>query len=269
MAIETRMGIVRNGKAVVPFEYERIEPAKVDGEESDVIFKFKKDGREGILVYDTYKECYSYTTDENIVFIGDFEDDVAIITVVLVGGTTRCDLIDTKLNRKTNLEYSHINRIGKGYFLACKQQTTDIINSLGDVLFENVIPAIENGKKSNNAFISEKDGLLALIKIDGDTTYETDYDFSTIGTFNSNVSPVTVLYDFGLRYGLLDLKFNELLEPIYSQITMFDSDLYIVRDKEKYGVYSVTKKQMIIPVKFKSVSISSCGYKKTRISVEI
>ena len=166
MAIETRMGLVKAGKVVIPFEFEHLEPAIVDGKESDTIFKFRKDGREGILVCDTYKETYSYTTDENIAYIGDFEDDVAVIIVAPDEGAARYDLIDAELNRKTKLEYFHISRIGKGYFQACKMSSTDIINSLGDVLFENITPAIENGKKSNNAYISEKDGLFALIKIE-------------------------------------------------------------------------------------------------------
>ena len=67
-------------------------------------------------------------------------------------------------------------------------------------------------------------------------------------------------YDFGLRYGILDIDFNELLEPIYDNIYMLNSELYAVSSKGKYGVYSIPKKKFIVPNEFEFVTLSKTEF---------
>jgi len=254
--IKSKMGVIRDGKILIPYMYDQIEPVIVDGKASHTIFKTTNDGKKGVVKYNEEEDSYAFI-EENIEFVTDYEDDVAIIaTENILGGKLQC-LIDTDLNKRACGKYNKIQRVGKGYYKAYSLIGCDLINSYGEVLYENITPATIDGQKSDTLFITENglNNLFGLVKIGNNTIDVVDNDYTSINEFKDGVAIVTMQHDFQLKYGLLSLEFDELLECIYDQIVRLDSDLYVARKGNEYGVYSVEIQEFFIPLKYSGQDI--------------
>ena len=248
MKIDTKMGITRNGKIIVPYQYDSIEPMRVDGEESSVLFKARNGSNVTIISLDTEDDTSGYAYKGGFSdIVRDYENDVAIVKQ----RNTLHILIDTKLNILTEYSYIEIKPMNNGYYLAKGRNGFDIYDPQGKLMYEGATPATVDSEESKTLFItSNSDDLFGLIKFERDDISEVDMDFTSIGEFKKGVSVVTMQNELRLRYGLLDIKFNELLEPIYDNIFMLNLDLYAVCSKGKYGVYSVSKEKYIIHIEF-------------------
>ena len=259
LEINKKMGITKNGKVVVPHKYDSIEPMVVNGIKSSVLFKIKDGTEEGILLYNPEYENYAYRTGI-INIVRDYRDGIAIIINTNGEGHPKYALIDTDLNIVTSKEYVSIIPVGRGHFIARELNTIDLLGPRGNLMYENITPATVDTQKSETLYITNKDDLFGLVKADKEDISIVDTEFTSIDEFTNGVAVVTIQYDFCLRYGLLDIKFNELLEPIYDNIYMLSTDLYAVSNRGKYGVYSISKRKFIIPIEFTCVSLSSTSF---------
>ena len=80
MKIDTKMGITRKGKVIVPYNYDNIEPMLVDGKESSVLFKARKGSELAIISLDTDDDTSSYAYKGGFVdIVRDYENGVAIV----------------------------------------------------------------------------------------------------------------------------------------------------------------------------------------------
>lgn len=261
LKIESKVGITKNGKIIVPHRYDSIEPILVNGVESSVLFKTKIGTKEGVLLYNAEDDSYAYR-DGLINVERDFKEGIAIIVDTNQQKQLNYSLIDTELNIVTKKEYVSITPVGKnGNFIAKTLNTIDLLSPSGKILYENITPATVDSEKSEILYITnEDDCLFGLVKADKDNISIVDTEFTSINEFKNGVAIVTMQYDFGLRYGILDIDFNELLEPIYDNIYMLNSELYAVSSKGKYGVYSIPKKKFIVPNEFEFVTLSKTEF---------
>lgn len=263
VSVEKKMGVVKDGKIIIPHKYDYIAPMLVNGEESEFLFEYRDGKKSGAILYDHETGGYIYRA-ESFAIKRNFVNNVAIIQK----RNFMYSLINSELKYLTKKDYHEI-KFAKNCYIAKIGDNIDIYDLNGNLWFENLIHATVDGEKSDTLFITSKNPLFGLLRIkEGKVAEEVEADFTSINEFVNGVAIVTIQYEFGLRYGLLNIKFDEIIEPVYDDIYMLNKDLYAVKQKDKFGVYSVSKKKFIIPFEFSAVSFTRTELGNT-ISVSI
>ncbi len=141
VSIITKKGVKREGKVVIPFEFDDIMQATVDGKKSQEIFlTINNDllGLAKIIKKENGKETYLFT-DNDYHEIEDFKNNVAIISIYDERFGNKYGLIDINLNILLDCKYDKITFLDDKLFLVDIRGKYGVYK-LGDKTDKLIIP---------------------------------------------------------------------------------------------------------------------------------
>lgn len=106
--IVTRTGVEKDGKIIIPCEFDRIKPAIVDDKESEELYITYKDDGLGIAKVIADSPEKNMYTDNDFCYIGKFRNSVAIVAMYCERFGTKYGIIDTDFNEQLECIYDEI-----------------------------------------------------------------------------------------------------------------------------------------------------------------
>ena len=126
--------------------------------------------------------------------------------------------------------------------------------------FDDIKPAIVDGKGSDEIYITIDDDLFGIAKIVDLSENKVEYiknEFSFIDEFKNGVAIYSTYCDrFGTKFGLINIDFVELVECVYDRIYWLSDTLLAMQHKGKYGIYSIDEAKFIVPCEYDEVKFS-------------
>jgi len=143
--IITRKGMTNGKKIVIPFEYDDIKPAIVDGEESEEIFITIQNGEIGLSKISPAGIRYEYLDANDFHSISEFKRGIAIISDYDEKIGEKFAIINTDLDILTEFEYDEIQRVIATHFIVKKDGLYGLIDGNGS----EIVPCKWNEIKYN------------------------------------------------------------------------------------------------------------------------
>ena len=129
--------------------------------------------------------------------------------------------------------------------------------------FDNVVPAIVDGKDSDILYITVDDDLSGLAKYipEKDDVIYTKNEYNSISTFVDGIAIVAV-YDerHGKKFGLINSDFEDVLNCNFDSITRLSNNLYSVKREGKYGIFDTDLEKIVVKCEFNGIS-----YEKNKV----
>lgn len=248
-----------HGVVEIPFIYEDAGPFKYDGTLAFV----KKNGKYGFidnqnqilipLIYD-HAESYDYNyakvrMGETEFYIDEFGD--------------RKDGLLPKSNKSE--KFGFVNNKNKpvitfqfddaGYFVAGmapvkKNGMWGYISQTGTTLLEFKFE--EASDFSVNLAACKYNGKWGYIDFNGNFVIENVFDIAFSFDFESNEAKFGMLTEQGMKYGMISVSGNRIIEPIYDDIENRTENMYPVKSNNKWGFLNSSGK-LIIDYRFEAV----------------
>ena len=153
VTIYTKKGVMKDGKIIIPFEYDDIKPATIDGEESNDIFITKKDDMIGAVKLGDSPFC-PIKIKNGYHSISCFEKGIAVISEYCDRIGEKFGIIDTNLEILTIIKYDKISRVSAKFFDVVEDGKHGIIDSKGKLIIACEFDNIHYNEEENTFQIS-------------------------------------------------------------------------------------------------------------------